>query len=297
MVDVREVGDETALLGECPVWSSAEQVLYWADIDGRKIHRYDPTTEASTTRELRGRPGSFALSRFPGRLLVAQEFQLLWLDWETGHEMLFADLEDPATGNRINDGRCDPAGRFVVGSMYPDGAAGKHQGFLYQVEGYGEAETWETAVGIPNGLVFDEERSRMYWADTLQSKIWQWDYDASTGIRRNKKVFFDYEAHPEIAGLPDGACLDAEGFYWSASVHGWAVTRIDPDGNVDRQIELPVAMPTMPAFGGENLETLFVTSIGQGVGDSELSRDGYQPGALLALEPGVRGVAEPVFAG
>ena len=113
----------------------------------------------------------------------------------------------------------------------------------------------------------------------------------------NKKVFFDYEAHPEIAGLPDGACLDAEGFYWSASVHGWAVTRIDPDGNVDRQIELPVAMPTMPAFGGENLETMFITSIGQGVGDSELSRDGYQPGALLALEPGVRGVAEPVFAG
>ena len=185
MVDMRQVGDERAMLGECPVWSGVEKVLYWADIDGRKIHRYDPKTNETTTRELRGRPGSFALSRFPGRLLVAQEFQLLWLDWDTGQEMLFAEIEDPATGNRMNDGRCDPAGRFVVGSMYPDGDAGRRQGLLYQVEGYGEADIWETGVGVPNGLAFDAECSRLYWADTLEAKIWRWDYDAATGIRRN----------------------------------------------------------------------------------------------------------------
>ena len=294
---MQQIGDQVALLGECPLWSDAEQVLYWVDIEGRKVHRYDPSTSSTTTREMRGRPGSIALSKFPGRLLVAQEFQLLWLDWDTGQERLFADVEDPATGNRLNDGRCDPSGRFVVGTMFPDGMAGKSQGYLYQVEGYGEVETLESDVGIPNGLVFDADRSVMYWADTFHATIWKWDYDVATGTRRNKTVFFDYNAHVDIDGLPDGACLDAEGFYWSAAVHGWALLRIDPDGNLDRRVELPVSMPTMPAFGGPDLSTLFVTSIGSGTTELALGRDGFDAGGLLALEVGVTGLVEPCFAG
>ena len=154
MVEVRRAGDEIAIEGDSPVWSTTEQVLYWVDVEGRKVHRYEPATNATSTRQLRGRPGALGLSRFPGRLLIAQEFQLLWLDWETGQEMLFADIEDPATGNRLAGGRTDPAGRFVVGSMHPDQTANRRDGFTYLVEGYGEAQTLESGVGLPTGLAF-----------------------------------------------------------------------------------------------------------------------------------------------
>lgn len=298
MVEIAAVGSEIASLGECPVWSVAEQVLYWEDIEGRAIHRYDPQSRTTETRELPGRPGSFVLTEAPGRLLVAMETDLVWLDWTSGALSRFVSAEDADTGNRLNDGRCDPAGRYVVGTMHPEPELGHAQGSLYSIDSERSVDVLETDVIVPNGLVFDPVRERMYWTDTPRRTIWMWDYDLDTGTRRNKRTFFDYGAHDGVRGLPDGACLDAEGFYWSASVYGWAVTRIDPDGAVDRVIELPLQKPSMPAFGGADLSTMYVTTIGDaGLKPSEPGRDGFQPGQLLSLEPGVRGVEEPRFPG
>jgi sugar lactone lactonase YvrE len=294
MVEVEQVGSVVASLGECPVWSGDEQALYWEDIDGRAIHRYDPATDATDTRDLPGRPGSFVLSAKPGRFLVAMETELVWLDWATGLLTPFTVVEDASAGNRLNDGRCDPAGRYVVGTMHPSPEESHFVGSLYSIDRTGAVSLLETEVGVPNGLVFDPDRSRMYWTDTLRHVIWVWDYDLDTGMRRNKRVFFDYDANDDVLGLPDGACLDVDGCYWSASVEGWALIRITPEGTVDRRIDLPVQKPTMPAFGGADLSTLYVTSIGDGNGSENPS--GVPAGALLAVDAGVGGLPEPRFA-
>lgn len=295
MVEVAVVGNVVAALGESPVWVEDESALYWEDIDGKQIHRYDPSSDTTTSRALPGRPGSFATSATPGRFIVAMETELVWLDWETGATQPFVAVEDAARGNRLNDGRCDHAGRFVVGTMWPDADAVTFNGSLYSIDRHGSVRTLEDDVGIPNGLVFDPTRSRMYWADTFHATIWVWDYDLESGERSNKRVFFNYRDNPDAHGLPDGGCLDAEGYYWSASVHGWAVTRISPDGVVDRVVDVPLAMPTMPAFGGRNLETLYVTSIDGGMVDERRSA-GVKAGSLIALDVGVAGVPEPGFA-
>lgn len=290
MAHIERIGTGVDQLGECPVWSVSEGALYWEDIEGRRIHRYDPSTGQTETRELPGRPGSFASTLNAGVLTIAMDTSLVRLDWSTGVVEHLLEIEDPSLGNRLNDGRCDSRGRFIVGTMWPEPDDHRYTGSLYRVDVDGTVETLESDVGIPNGLVFDADRGRMYWADTFRATVWVWDYDADTGERSNRRVFFDYRASG-ARGLPDGACLDADGCYWSASVNGWALTRITPDGDIDTVIDLPVAMPTMPAFGGEDLSTIYVTSINGGEVDVERSA-GVPAGALLAVDAGVQGVPE-----
>ena len=293
MTMIEAVSPSPAVLGECPVWSGREQALYWADIDGRAIFRLDSATGATSSRPLSGRPGSFVLTTDPNRLLVACEHELVFLDWTTGETEHWRQLEEAGTGNRLNDGRCDPAGRYVVGSMFADTSAGRSTGALYRVEPDGRAATMRTDIGVTNGLAFDAERGRMYFTDTPTEQVLVFDYDLDTGHASNERVFLDYSCLP---GKPDGACVDADGCYWSASVYGWAVIRVTPDGVIDRRIELPVQKPSMPAFGGTDLSTLFITTIGQGgTVPSEPGRDGFEPGDLLAIDVGVQGLPEPLF--
>ena len=284
-----------SVLGECPVWSGAEGVLYWADIESKLLYRYDPSAGLYERRSLPGRPGSFVLTGNPGQLLVGMENQLVRFTWASNAIEPWIEVEDGALGNRLNDGRCDPAGRYVVGTMWPASDEGRATGSLYSVNATGAVETLETDVGVPNGIAFDPVRNKMYFADTPTDKIWVWDYDVETGIRSNKKLFFDYVNMP---GKPDGGCVDSEGCYWSASVYGWSVIRIDPDGNLIRRVDLPVQKPSMPAFGGSDLTTLFITTIGSGGSKpAEPARDGFVSGSVLAVDVGVTGLPEPTFAG
>lgn len=284
-----------AQLGECPIWSVDEQVLYWEDIDGQKIHRHDPATGANTERALPGRPGSFAFTSTPGRLAVAMEHQLVAFDWDSGEITVLADLEAAGTGNRLNDGRCDPAGRYIVGSMYETVSDNRTTGILHQVNADGSSTTLRSGIGVSNGTVFDAERKRMYFVDTPTMHILCWDYDADTGERSNERVFFDYTG---LGGFADGACLDADGCYWSASIYGSAVTRITPDGKVDRRIELPILTPTMPCFGGPDLSTMFITSLVDTEHEDRYATSGdMRAGTLIALDAGVQGIPETPFAG
>lgn len=301
MVTVEVAAAEPAELGECPVWSVAEQLLYWIDIDGHAVLRYDPGTGRNDRCTLNARPGSMALTAVRDRLLVGLEHEVVWLDWASGEVESFVTLEEANVGIRLNDGRTDPAGRFIVGSMFADTKARRSVGSLHQVSADGSTRLLRPDVGVANGLAFDAERKRMYFADTPTEQIIVWDYDADSGELRNERVFFDYST---IDGKPDGACVDTDGCYWSASVYGWAVIRITPDGDVDRRIELPVHKPSMPAFGGPDMQTLFVTSIGDGdtagAVASDAGRDGVAAGALLAIDlsnEGITGHPDPPFAG
>lgn len=282
-----------ALLGECPVWSGRDRCLYWIDIDAHHVYRYDPADGRSDHRDLPGRPGSVALTHDADRLLVSMEHQLVDLTWSTGRVTPRIVLEADDMSTRLNDGRTDPAGRFWVGSMDDPSSRGQCAGTLHRVEPGGGSEAIQSGVGVSNGLAFSPDGSVMYWADTTRDLVWAYDYDTDSGQPRNERVFLDFSALP---GRPDGACVDEAGCYWVACVYGWALLRATPDGEIDRIIELPVQKPSMPAFGGSDLDTLYITSISTG---GSLLLEPGQPwaGALLTMVPGVKGVPEPLFAG
>lgn len=299
-----------ARLGECPVWSPDEARLYWVDIDGRAVHRYDPRTGLDEQRPAPGRPASLALTATRGRLLVAVERRLGFLDWDTGAWLDWVMLEsddggevggaplpdgggEVGGGNRLNDGRCDPAGRFWVGSMFDPSSAGRATGLLHRVERDGTAVTVRSGIGVANGLAFAPDGRTMYFADTHRDVVWAYDYDVDAGEASNERVFLDFGPLP---GRPDGACVDEDGCYWIACVYGWAVLRVTPGGAIDRQVAVPVQKPTMPAFGGNDLSTLFITTIGGG-GSHAIDPTQPDAGGLFAVETGLRGLPEPRFEG
>ncbi len=287
------VVDSGALLGECPVWSGAENVLYWIDIDGKAVHRFDPGTGIDEARVLPARPGSIALTSHPGRLLVAMEHQLGWFEWDGEGFRPWVDIEPAGNGSRLNDGRSDPVGRFWVGSMFEDVPANRFRGTLYRVESSGSVTEHQHGVGVSNGLAFSPDGATMYWADTLRNTVWAFDYNVDSGEASSQRVFLEFD---DLPGQPDGGCVDGDACYWVACVHGGAVARITPAGDVDRVVEVPASRPTMLAFGGPSLDTLYVTTIGDR-GTDEHARSDPHPGGLFAFTPGTTGTPEPAFAG
>jgi len=283
-----------ARLGECPVWCGRSRRLYWVDIDGRTVHRTDPERGIDEERELDVRPGSIALCRRDGDLLVAAEHGLHLLEWATGTLTHLRVLETADAPTRMNDGRCDPAGRFWVGSMDDPAGSGAHWAQLHRVEGDLTATTCEHGIGVSNSLAFGPDGTTMYWADTRQGVIRAYDYDVTDGSRSNERVLVDFAG--QLPGAPDGACVDAAGCLWSACVYGWGLARITPHGEIDRFVELPVEKPSMPAFGGERLDMMFVTSISTG-GSRPAAPGQPLAGALLAVDVGCVGLPEPRFAG
>lgn len=276
-------------LGECPIWDVGKHMLYWVDIEGRAIHRQDLAGNHEA-RLLDGRPGSIALTHFEDVLLVAMEHQLLWLHWPTAQTNQWMDLEPPRItpdGNRLNDGRVDRSGSFWVGSMFDPTSRRETTGLLHRVDPNGDTEVFRTDIGVSNGLAFSPDGSTMYFADSPRRTVWAFDYIA--GVPVNERIFVELG---DLDGSPDGASVDEDGHYWMAGIHAGVLYRFDPTGRLDRTVELPVQEPTMCSFGGPDLRTLFVTSFGV-----SRTRGEGPAGAILALDVGVAGVAEPRFLG
>ncbi|MGH6960465.1 MAG: SMP-30/gluconolactonase/LRE family protein, partial [Dongiaceae bacterium] len=192
-------------------------------------------------------------------------------------------------GHRFNDGRCDRQGRFWVGTMHHTTRA--PEGVLYRLDRRRELVGRQSAICIPNSLAWSPDGNTMYFADSLLYAIFAYDYDTASGEMGRKRVF----ARTQAPGFPDGSTVDAEGYLWNAEFNSWRVVRYAPDGRVDRRIEMPAQRPTCCAFGGANLDVLYVTTASW-----QLSADEHraQPlaGALLALDVGVRGIPEARFA-
>ncbi|MEA2001080.1 MAG: SMP-30/gluconolactonase/LRE family protein, partial [Actinomycetota bacterium] len=165
----------------------------------------------------------------------------------------------------------------------------RFEAFLHRVEPDGSFATVRNEVGCANGLAFSPEGTVMYWADTLHETIWAYDYDVATGLQSNERIFLDFGPLP---GRPDGAAVDETGCYWIACVGGFTVLRVTPTGKVDRAVEIPVRRPSMPAFGGVGMDTLFVTTIRER--DPGLDGPG-EHGGIYALDAGVGGLPEPHF--
>jgi L-arabinonolactonase len=288
--ECRPVSPGTDVVGESPVWSVAEQALYWVDIKGPRLRKLDLQTGAVRDWAMPGFAGSVALHR-EGSVLISLGTGLAIFALEEQTFRFVAAPEANRAARRFNDGRCDPRGRFWVGAMSTVGR--EPTAILYCLSPDGTCRKFLEGVTVPNGLAWSPDARTMYFADTLAATIYVFDYEPTEGIATNQRIFAKTENR---AGRPDGATVDAEGFLWSAEYDGWCVTRYAPDGRVDRHIDLPVQRPTSCAFGGAGLDTLFVTTASQELSAAELAEQPFA-GRVLALEVGVRGLPEARFSG
>jgi sugar lactone lactonase YvrE len=288
--DVARVLPAHALLGEGPLWDAPTRRLYWVDIKRREVHRFDPATGQDACWPVPEDVGSVAV-RAGGGLVVALRSGFHFLDLETGALQPVARPEPERVENRFNDGKVDRRGRFWAGSMHDPETA--PTGALYRLEPDGRCQRMVDGLVCSNALCWSPDGRVMYHGDTGRRVVWAWDADPATGEIANRRVFVRLG---EDEGAPDGATVDAEGGVWLAHWNGWRLTRFDPDGRAERVVPLPVQRPTCPAFGGPGLDVLYVTSATIGLGPGDLARQPWA-GGILALAPGVRGLAEARFAG
>ena len=286
MTALRRVGTQRDILGESPVWDAEASALFWVDIRRPALRRLHPGTGALDTRAMPDLVGAVALAG-GGRLLVALGGEVVLFDWDTGQTEPVASLQDRPPGHRFNDGRCDRQGRFWVGTMHNDTRAA--EGTLFRL-GAGCLTPVRGGVCIPNSLAWSPDGRTMYFADSLRHAITTHPYDPGTGAMGEGREI----VRTTPPGFPDGTAVDAEGFLWNAEFNAGRVVRYAPDGRVDQVVPVPVARPTSCGFGGPGLRTLYVTTTSQAMTEDQL-RDNPLAGALLAFEPGVPGLPEPVW--
>jgi len=281
------------ILGEVPLWCGRTKRLWWVDVRRPALQSYDPATGKHTAQRLHPEliTGSIAL-REQGGFLLAAPGGLFVFDPDSGEPaQRIADPLKGASGMRLNDGKCDRRGRFWVGSMHD--TQRDPLGTLYRLDPDGRCSAKLDGFVLPNAISFSPDDRSMYFADTHRQVIWVFDYDIDDGEISNRRVFKDW-THQK--GRPDGATLDAEGFIWNCMVTTGQLVRLAPDGRVDRTIQLPISHPTCPAFGGEQLDTLYVTSHSQRFTPEQQAAEPLA-GALFAIDVGVRGLPEPRFGG
>jgi len=285
---VELVLDARADLGEGPRWDARGQRLLWVDIMRGRVHAFRPEKGACRNVDV-GRPvGALALAA-DGGIVLALADGFARLHWKSGRVEMMAPVEADRPQNRMNDGACDAEGRFWAGTMALDEGPGA--GALYRLDPDGTVHTMLTGVSISNGIDWSLDGRRMYYVDSPTRRIDVFDFDERAGAIANRRTFV--ALLPE-AGYPDGITVDAEGFVWLALWGGGALHRYDPEGARERIVPLPVTHPTSCAFGGADLDELYVTSARRPLSADELAR---QPmaGGLLRVRPGVAGRPPNLF--
>ncbi len=291
MTAIKCLVDAKAALGETPVWSADENRLYWIDCMAGAIHRYDPATAEDTVMPIAidGYLGSFSLRARGGMLLLAGKS--LWaLDAGSSEPRRLAGVEEDKADNLVNDGKCDPAGRFWFGTMH----AGESEpsGALYRFDG-SEVVKFDQGFICANGLGWSPDGKTFYLVDMMPGQVLAYDYDLDNGTVDNRRTLFSI---PAAEGMPDGLCVDSEGGIWVAHWDGWCISRWSPEGQRLLTIEVPVQRPTCPVFGQHGLNTLYLTSSAADLPTESLAR-GPLAGGLFEIDARVRGVPIAPFAG
>ena len=284
---VQCVADVHAVLGEGPVWVVREAALYWVDIKGRKIFRLKSGKLDQWDTPLR--VGSMA-PRASGGFIAGTDTGFAHIDPEAGRFDILCDPESQLPDNRFNDGKVDRDGRFWAGTM--DDSEQQALGTLYRLRTEDDCAAVDEGYKVTNGPAFSPDGTIMYHNDSARQLTYAFDIDAhgeATGRR-------DFLQFAEGDGYPDGMTVDSEGCLWIAFWDGWCVRRYSSGGELLQTIEMPVARPTSCAFGGPDLDRLYVTSASIGLDDAALA---MQPnaGGLFMISPNVRGLAEVPFAG
>ena len=282
------VADYACHTGENPLWHAAEQRLYWTDIPAGRLFRFDSAT-GEHAQVYEGRPvGGFTVQADGSLLLFMDRGTVaIWRDGQIVRTIIdeIADERD----SRFNDVIADTEGRVFCGTMSVKDAAGNilRYGRLYRLDRNGTLVKLLDGIGTSNGLGFTPERRQLYYTDTRARTIWLFDYDSATGAIGNQRVFVRTPDAPE-EGRPDGLTVDAAGDVWSARWDGSCVVRYSPDGVERERIAVPTKKVSCPAFGGPQLDELYLTTAG---GDDRTS-NGVSAGALYRVLTSARGVPE-----
>ena len=284
-------GVPPSLLGESPLWHPGEQLLYWCDIPGHTLNRFDPASGTHREWSFDTDVGSCAPLN-DGGLLLALRDALVRFDPGSGKSYPLAEAPYDPVHERFNDGKADPKGRFWVGTIYeprdPPRAA------LYRF-GAGRLDKMAGDITVSNGLAWSPDARTMYWADTKAHRVDALDFDVGDGSLSRRRAFLQFPPKTpaqdlaRYGGRPDGAAVDVEGGYWVAMFEGARVLRFSADGTLSREIPLPVRCPTMPCFGGPDLKTLYITTAREKRPADELAREPLA-GRVLQLRVDVAGL-------
>ncbi len=292
------VFDGRARLGECPLWHPQEQVLYWVDISGKTINRFDPIQRTNQAWPTPTEPACIAL-RKAGGLVTACRDGFYLFDASVGIGKKIADAPYDTTNMRFNDGKCDALGRFWAGAMYEPRTEAIAAMFVLTK---GHVQTaWGPGDGlgvkVSNGLAFDPARGVVYQSDTPNHITYRFPFDAAKGTVGARQTFFVRDSDKtniNYAGRPDGAAIDLDGNYWSAQYEGGRVACYAPDGALRQTIMVAAKRTTMVAFGGADLKTMYITTASEGASAAERLTDPYA-GGIFACELDVAGRAEPFY--
>ncbi len=273
------IANYTCETGENPLWHPMERRLYWTDIPGGRLFRYDPATH---THEqcYQGRPvGGFTIQADGSLLLFMDRGTVMC--WRDG--MMTTVVEEIARERdfRFNDVIADPRGRVFCGIVSDDGPNGR----LYRLDTDGSLSVLLEDIGCSNGMAFTADQKIFYYTDSLAHEIYVFDYDVDTGSIRNQRVFARFS---EEDGLPDGATLDSQGRLWAALWDGASVVRLNGDGSIAERIALPTEKASSVTFGGVDYQDMYITTAG---GNAPREGD-VAAGALFRVRMDVAGVPE-----
>ncbi|MDX6598429.1 MAG: hypothetical protein QOE87_2316 [Gaiellales bacterium] len=285
-VRAEQITEPLALHGEGPCWLARTGEMAWVDMLAGRVLATSPAGGATRVIDIPGPVAAIVRPRAGGGLVVATEKGVVLLDDEDVPATLCEIVDGP--GIRMNDGSCDPQGRFWCGTMAYDARDGA--GSLYRVEADGSFATALGGVTISNGLGWSPDGATAFYVDSMAHGVDCFAFDGAGGELGERRRFAEVDS---TLGLPDGIAVDAEGGVWVALWDGAAVRRYAPDGTLDAVVPLPCGRVTACAFGGDDLSQLFITT-------SRLDLpDGVDPagGSLFRCEPGVRGQAVLEFAG
>jgi L-arabinonolactonase len=288
MTEIVCVVDAKTELGEGTLWDPHAKILWWVDIWGKAIHRYDPATGEDKIFDAPEYVGSLGV-RKKGGLVVALANGFYFFDPDTGRYEHLGDPEADKLGTRFNDGKPDRQGRFWAGTVFEDQPRPtEFIGALYRLDKDLSTHKMVEGIGSSNGLAFSPDSRTMYFGDSQKRLVWAWDFDPATGDIENRRVFIDTAS---TGGSPDGATVDAEGCYWTTLPDSGKLSRYDPEGKHMRTIMMPTSIPTCCEFGGPDLNILYVTSARLRKLKDPLA------GGLFALDVGVKGLTLPYFEG
>ncbi len=285
--------DARATLGECIRWDARDRLIYWIDIPGKKMHRYDAASGRDDGVDLPQEMGCFAQDERGGFIAGMRSGYARINGFGGDITLLTSPDYDPAKA-RFNDGRCDAAGRFWAGTMWePRDKAGAT---IYCLEANGRFSAKANPVVLANGITFSPDNKTFTLADTPNHVLWAFDYDIDNAVVSNRRVLRTFDP-PQ--GRPDGACVDAEGNVYIAIFAGGRVEKISPKGDLLAVIELSVPNITCCTFAGEDLRTLYITTARTRMTDDELAAK-PQAGGLFAIRMPhhhAPGILEPRYAG
>jgi sugar lactone lactonase YvrE len=290
--DVSVVVRSDNVVGESPLWDTKTERLYLVDIPGQVIHIVRPSDGDQQTFELPDWVTSVS-TRAQGGLVLSMRKNFAFYDPDSGALEILDDPEPDRIGNRFNDGKCDRQGRLWAGTMGADDWLAP-TGALYRFDPDRRITRMHDDIKCSNGIGWSPDSRVMYHTESFRCAIYAFDFDPDSGEIEGRRPFMRLD--PDAGGFPDGLTVDSEGFVWSAQPVYGRVVRYDPEGGIDRIVDLPVSRGTGIAFGGPDLSTLYITTATETLTEAQIAEEPLA-GSVLAWAPGVRGIAETPFAG